>query len=328
MPEEKGLLFIGDPHLSSRAPGFRKDDYPATILEKLRWSLNYARENHLRPILLGDLFDFPRDNANWLIVRLLPLLEDETLAIYGNHDCKENALDENDTLSILVHANKIRLLDESRVWSGVMDGREVVVGGTSWGQKLPESFDPEAARPLQRLGLSVREIAPLVFWICHHDLKFPGQEEFTRIDCREIPGIDFIINGHIHRDMGRFQTGKTTWLNPGNISRLSRKDSSRTHIPSLLRADISQAGCELTRIAIPHQPYDEVFHPQTGEQAPSEAGSIFIQALANFESIRTASGAGLRAFLDANLAQFEPKIATEIQSLAEEVLQNAQSTNK
>src|SRR5882757_4789520 len=114
MPEEKGLLFIGDPHLSSRAPGFRKDDYPATILEKLRWSLDYARENQLRPILLGDLFDFPRDNANWLIVRLLPLLEDETLAIYGNHDCKENTLDENDTLSILVHANKIKLLDESR----------------------------------------------------------------------------------------------------------------------------------------------------------------------------------------------------------------------
>ena len=29
-----GLLFIGDPHLASRVPGFRKDDYPRTILAK------------------------------------------------------------------------------------------------------------------------------------------------------------------------------------------------------------------------------------------------------------------------------------------------------
>ena len=69
MPEQMGLLFIGDPHLASRPPGFRKDDYPATILEKLRWCLHYAEENNLRPIFLGDLFDFPRDNANWLLVR-------------------------------------------------------------------------------------------------------------------------------------------------------------------------------------------------------------------------------------------------------------------
>src|SRR5437667_6913960 len=116
MSEDAGLLFIGDPHLASRAPGFRKDDYPATILEKLRWTLDYARANRLRPVFLGDLFDFPRDNANWLLVRLLPLLDENTLGIYGNHDCKENSLDENDTLSIFVHAGKIRLVDEQNPW--------------------------------------------------------------------------------------------------------------------------------------------------------------------------------------------------------------------
>ena len=34
----KGLLFIVDPHLASRIPGFRKDNYPKTILAKLRWA--------------------------------------------------------------------------------------------------------------------------------------------------------------------------------------------------------------------------------------------------------------------------------------------------
>jgi len=32
-----GLMFIGDPHLASRIPGFRKDDYPKVVLEKLDW---------------------------------------------------------------------------------------------------------------------------------------------------------------------------------------------------------------------------------------------------------------------------------------------------
>src|SRR4051794_35379880 len=124
MPDFEGLLFIGDPHIASRAPGFRKDDYPNVILDKLRWSLDYARQNHLIPVLLGDLFDYPRDNANWLLHRLFGLL-DHTLAICGNHDCKENTLDENDTLSVLVAGGAIRLIDEKNPWIGRINGRQV-----------------------------------------------------------------------------------------------------------------------------------------------------------------------------------------------------------
>ncbi len=66
-----GLLCIGDPHLASRVPGFRRDDYPNTVLNKLRWSLDYANQNALLPVLLGDLFHRPRDNANSLVVAAL-----------------------------------------------------------------------------------------------------------------------------------------------------------------------------------------------------------------------------------------------------------------
>src|SRR5437868_3468302 len=69
--EFTGLLCIGDPHLASRVPGFRKDDYPRAILDKLTWAMNYARENRLLPTLLGDLFHWPRDNATRLLVQLL-----------------------------------------------------------------------------------------------------------------------------------------------------------------------------------------------------------------------------------------------------------------
>ena len=52
-----GLLFIGDPHVAHRPPGFRKDDFTVTVLGKLRFALDYAREQNLMPVLLGDLFD-------------------------------------------------------------------------------------------------------------------------------------------------------------------------------------------------------------------------------------------------------------------------------
>ena len=48
------------------------------------------------PVLLGDLFHYPRDNANWLIVELLELFQGTILSIWGNHDCNENALGDDD----------------------------------------------------------------------------------------------------------------------------------------------------------------------------------------------------------------------------------------
>jgi predicted phosphodiesterase len=335
MADHVGLLFIGDPHLASRAPGFRRDDYPATILEKLRWAMDYAQQHRLRPVLLGDLFEFPRDNANWLIVRLLPFLEDQTLAVYGNHDCKENALDENDTLSILVHANKIRLLDEKSMWRGVINGQSVVIGGTAWGKELPKAVEIDRLEPELLFGTTPEgtqkcpphhddENRPIVFWVTHHDIQFPDSDEFAHFAPHEIAGVDFVINGHIHRDLGELQVGRTLWINPGNISRLRRNDVIRAHVPGVLRADISAGGCQWTRVAVPHAPFDDVFHPEAENQQAVDAGSIFIKALADFESVRTASGAGLRHFLNENLPQFEPAVAKEINSLAEEVLQYAE----
>lgn len=310
MREFTGLLFIGDPHLSSRVPGFRKDDYPKAILGKLKWSLQYARDNDLLPVLLGDLFDYPRDNANWLVYELLSLFEAPILAVSGNHDCKENTLTEHDTLSILVAAGRVRLLDATAPWVGRIGSREIIIGGTPWGQKLPKSLDEFG-------GLAKSDY---VFWIAHHDIRFPGYEEAGRFGCYEIPGVDAVVNGHIHRALPTVVTGKTTWLNPGNIARVARSDASREHVPSVLRIDIRSDGWLPERIAVPHQPFDEVFHSAIQSEEVRSNDSLFIRGLAELVSTRTADGAGLDTFLDANLVQFDSRVAGEIRALAKEVL--------
>ena len=114
-----GLLVIGDPHIEGRQPGFRKDDYPTVVLEKVRWCLNFAYEDHLLPVFLGDMFDKPRDNPTWLIGALIEMLSEvSAIGIYGNHDCAETALNENDSLSILVKSGCLRLVDANDPWIG------------------------------------------------------------------------------------------------------------------------------------------------------------------------------------------------------------------
>jgi predicted phosphodiesterase len=311
-----GLLFIGDPHLSARVPGFRKDDYPRTTLDKLRWALAYADTNRLKPVLLGDLFHYPRDNANWLLVELMSLIERPLIAIFGNHDCSENTLCADDTLAVLQAAGKLQLLGggdaQATPWRGEINGMPIAIGGSCWGQKLPESVDRSA------LGLPRH-----VIWISHHDLRFPGYEESARWSCREIPGIDLVINGHIHRQLPDVQAGNTMWCNPGNISRVSRGDATRLHEPGVLRVDVLPDRLERTRIGVPHQPFEQVFFDAVqGDHAWADAADLpgFVKGLMTLQRLKTADGEGLRQFLDANMDRFDPAVGAAIRELAGEVL--------
>lgn len=309
--EYRGLLFIGDPHLASRAPGFRKDDYSRAILRKLDWALDYARDEALLPAVLGDWFHYPKDNANWLLVELLAMLRGEILGVAGNHDCSENELGEDDTLSILDASGRIRLLERGGPWRGRMAGTDVVVGGTAWGARLPKAFEPEAAGP----GADPR----LVFWIAHHDVKFKGYEDTGRFSPHEIPGVDVLVNGHIHRPLDDAVKGATTWLNPGSICRITRGDASRDRRPSALRIDVDGGAWSAKRVELPFEDFDKVFHPEIAREELEPGDSMFVRGLEGLETIKTQSGAGLMAFLEKNLDQFDPRVAAEIRALAREV---------
>lgn len=306
--ESAGLLFIGDPHLASRVPGFRKDDYPRTVLSKLEWCLEYARRERLVPALLGDLFNYPRDNANWLLVRLLELLREPALAITGNHDCQRDQLEDDDSLMLLAKAGRVHLLDRDGPWRGRINGRAVVVGGTTYRRPLPERYE----------GPDGQDETPLVFWLLHHDVRLPGYEESGYFDPREVPGIDVMINGHIHRPLPEMQAGRTLWLNPGNIARVKRTDAERDRRPSVLRIDVGARDWTKTVVEVPHQAFEDVFHEEIAAEPAESADSLFIKGLAELQARRTESGAGLLGFIQENLGRFSEPVANEILRLAKE----------
>jgi hypothetical protein len=310
-PTYSGLLFIGDPHLESRQPGFRKDDYPSVILDKLGWCFHYAATNHLLPAILGDLFDKPRDNPNWILSRLLDLLQGEILCLYGNHDCADPVLSDHDSLSLLVKAGRLKLIALDCLWSGTIGGQEVVVGGSSYRQPIPARFE----RPTEG-GQS-----PLVIWMTHHDILVPGYDE-GRIRPVAIDGIDLVINGHIHRRLEDQWVGATRWVTPGNISRRSRNDATRAHVPSVLRVDVNRGGYALAHVEVPHRPFEDVFHEAVADMTDDSRQSAFVRGLAELQARRTASGAGLMEFLEKNTDQFSAGVAAEIMTLAREVMKH------
>lgn len=301
-----GILLIGDPHLSSRNPGFRKDDYPAAILEKLRWSLDLARREDLLPVLLGDLFHWPRDNANWLLTELLHLFAGtEVLSVTGNHDTTERTLKEDDSLSVVAAAARVRLLDQLGPWEGMIGDTAVVIGGTCWSDPIPKEYTgaPEGAQ---------------VLWITHHNIGFPGVEE-DWLRPGEIPGIDMVINGHIHRPLPEQVRGRTRWMNPGNIARVQRADAVREAVPSVTRLAWRDGAWAAGRIALPFADFEEVFHLDPATESLPVDSSAFIEGLESLRQLKTEGGAGLLQFLDRNLTNFDDDVADEIRSLAKEV---------
>jgi hypothetical protein len=246
-----------------------------------------------------------------MLARLLDLLRGEILCLYGNHDCADPELGDHDSLSLLVKAGRLKLLGPECVWEGRMNGRKVVVGGSSYRQAIPKSFE--------RPGGAADEA--LVVWLTHHDLLIPGYDE-GRIRPRDIEGVDLVINGHIHRQLHEVRAGGTRWLTPGNISRRSRNDATRNHVPSVLRIDVSERAYDLSYVEVPHLPFEEVFHEAVLDGPALTQQSAFVQGLAELQARRTASGAGLVEFLEKNVGQFAPDVADEIMNLTREVMQH------
>ena len=306
MRSYEGILLIGDPHAASKVIGFRKDDYPETVLRKLEWCLDYADANNLLAVCLGDLFHHPRDNANWLLTKLIGILgRHELYGIYGNHDCREGQLTNDDSLSVLVSAGVYRMLTKDAPWTGLVAGRQTRIVGISWNQ------------PLTGVDRDAKD--EFVVLATHHDMGLAGYE-MGRIQPAELEGVDVVVNGHIHRRLQEMRIGKTRWLNPGNIARVSRSDAFRAFVPSTIVLKPQENGFHAEWIEIPHQSFDEVFHEGVEEEEATGNESVFVRGLAELQARRTQTGAGLREFLDGNLEQFEEEIRQEIESLAAEAL--------
>ncbi|WP_022662085.1 metallophosphoesterase [Paucidesulfovibrio longus] len=312
LPEVRGegLFFVGDPHVADAPPGHRLPGYREQILDKLERCLQEAAGRSLVPVFLGDLFHWPRDNSNALLVALMELFRPHRpFVLVGNHDKHLARWTRDVSLAVLHEAGVVRLMGEPgpQFVLKTPAGR-VLVGATPDGGRLPTGFMPAEGDP------------ETVLWCAHHNISFPDfLDRAGRI--KELPGIDWLINGHIHRPQPQVRAGRTLWANPGNITRLTFSRRSLKREPA---AAIWTPGCaELERWVVPHLDFYEVFPRQEfpPEEQESEGESRFLAGLERLAWRRSREGTGLRDFLSANLNPERPETGL-IWELYEEVVKN------
>ena len=226
----QGVLFIGDPHLSSRRPGRRTDvNFAATVLDKLAQAFQIARDHAWQPVILGDLFDRAGEQDLMVLSGLLHLLRDHRdaggaipVTLAGNHDLKDATLSGDTALSVIHESGLLRVLEDSQPLP--------LYGGSGAYQQdedmfallLPYSYGQEDTLLQNGYGKDLPQANNKVHVIAltHADFAFagayPGAKELIAI-----PGVDMVVNGHMHKLCPAVRRKNTLWWNPGNITRMS-----------------------------------------------------------------------------------------------------------
>lgn len=204
-----GFLFIGDPHVSSKKIGRRKDDYLQSVLGKLSQCAQICNSKGLLPVILGDLFHKSGDNDLVMLNRLTRVLrqfETRPVVLDGNHDKQQTELSEADALDLINLGGSILLASQEALIEVVLvAGVPVRLWGCGHGADIPTELP---------------EFDGTTVLITHHDLAF-GASYPGALPLHEIKNCTMVVNGHMHDTKPSQKIGDTWWHNPGNIEPIS-----------------------------------------------------------------------------------------------------------
>jgi DNA repair exonuclease SbcCD nuclease subunit len=293
----EGLLVIGDPHVGSRRPGRRKDAvWPQAVLGKLERCVAIANERQLAVVILGDLFDRPVEPDEALknqLIRILKGFRRRPIVNVGNHDIQHTTLTDSDTLALLGLCDVVDVVAASApVAEFHIGAQRLGIGMTPYGQAIPTDVRGSFA------GID-RQV-----WFTHHDIAFDGGYPGA-VPPFAVEGCDVLVNGHIHKTQKPVLTGRTRWLNPGNITRQSVDLAD--HVP---RAWILDGSGELEAQALPYESHvfdltGRVVDAADGGEVAREVESAFVtllQAETSTELKRSGDGSIIRDEIEAKFA--------------------------
>lgn len=221
-----GIMYIGDPHVSSKNPGRRIDNWNKTIMGKLDFLIDAANKNNVVPVILGDLFHnwFESENSDQTIstpamisgvMRCFSKSNHPVIVLAGNHDINDSSFSEDSTLSIIDASGSAIVIKESKLYATITtpNGR-ILLGGTPYGQVMP-----------RRMTEDMKENkCDRCVWVVHRDIK--GMGTIDGVEPLAIDGVDLVVGGHIHTTQPIVKKGETKWFVPGNIARLSMSEAN------------------------------------------------------------------------------------------------------
>lgn len=253
-----GFLYIGDPHISSRNIGRRKDDYMRSGLAKLDACAALCWEKKLLPVILGDLLHRNDDSKPTMLnklVRTLKRFPVAPLVLEGNHDKEKTELSDEDVLTLLVETDVVELVGEGAFREFLFEGAgaPVRLWGCPYGATIPRHLP---------------EFNGATVMLTHHDMAFSSSYPGA-LPLIEIHNCAMVVNGHMHDTKPLQKMGQTVWHNPGNIESLS-VDLAH-HVPKAWEWRPDMATTELCGHLLPHG--TDLFDIAGLEVAAADAGT-------------------------------------------------------
>lgn len=216
------ILFVGDPHLDSRTPISRADDYEQVTIDKLTRIKEICISNDIKTVVLtGDTFD--KDNYDQplgyinTVIAKFKEFHDAGIVVYsliGNHDLRHNKMEyfTKSPLHILFQTQFVKHLVEETL-------DDVVLYGIDFTEKdkvheINEKLDPTKTNILT-MHYATDNTVP-----------------YESISRDAFKNFDLVVSGHDHmyyepsQDLGGAQV-----LRPGSMIRRTKDPYNLERIP-------------------------------------------------------------------------------------------------
>lgn len=236
------ILFVGDVHLSDRPPIGRAEGYREQVLDKLEEVGEISvREKVHTIIFMGDLFHSKRPmfTSHALVQQVQGVLSHYNSYIHvvpGNHDQGPEGLESlrRQPLGVIGHGPV-----------SILRSTIMMVGGIPI---IPRPYDPKRDLDPSYYALTDEEKdtpAPRIL-VCHGSLVSRDDPLWASeyhhyalpVEDLDTSGADYLVSGHIHEPAGPLTLPNgTVFLNPGSITRTSRKTLNYERQPKVVILD-------------------------------------------------------------------------------------------
>ena len=298
------LMILGDLHIRATNPRYRTDKYYETLMGKLEWGFELAKEEGCEAVLQpGDFFNSP-DQSNKVEIDLINLLTEKGIPIYtvlGQHDLRYRqpinvALTKFDVL------NKVCIVDEN----GIDLGNNVHLYGVSWEKEIPKVRDPKAISILVMHRMVIKDKS---LW--------PGQENFLKANSllKKYSAYDLMVTGDNHSPLHFTYKEKngSMLINCGSLMRTTTLQ--RDHKPCIYVYDVETK--QATKHLIPIKPIEDVMDLETADEVREKNAALdaFMDGLSSDYEIELKFEDNLKSLM------IENKTDTRIKELANSFLE-------
>lgn len=217
------LVWRTDVHLSDTPPSSRRDDWAATVLDKLRQVGEVARKVGASAVIDGgDFFHVksPSRNSHELIRRTAEVHAAYPCPVYGNvgnHDCVygDYAYLDQQPLGVLFATGVFRRLYDEHEYVVEQGGYKVRVVGVPY---HGTQYDLDRFRRIRKGDEDVLVCVAHVLASAKGGSMFEG-EDIIAYDALAAFEPDVFCFGHWHKDQGVEVVGGKTIINVGSLTR-------------------------------------------------------------------------------------------------------------